>query len=199
MAQGTWAGAVVAAAVAAAPVQAAEYQVDAAHTNVGFRVRHVFTKLPGQFREFSGSFTFDPKTPGASRGTFTARTASISTNEEKRDAHLRSEDFFWAEKYPELTLEIRGLKAGGGEGRYRADALLTIRGVAKPVSLDVEYLGAGKTPWGSSVASFEARARINRKEFGLTWNKALETGGVLVGEEVELLLDVEGVERTAKP
>ena len=143
----------------------------------------------------AGTFSFDDKAPDKTTGRFVAKAASIDTNVEKRDAHLRSQDFFWAEKYPELVLVVKKLTPGAAQHRYVAQADITIRGVTKPVSLDVEYLGADKTPWGSSVASFSAHGTINRKDFGLTWNKALESGGVLVGDEVELLLDVEGVEQ----
>ncbi len=174
------------------------YEVDNAHTNVGFKVRHILTRLPGRFRQFDGTFTFDQNAPEKTSGRFTAKAASIDTNMDKRDAHLRSQDFFWAEKYPDLVLVVKRLAKGTEAKHYVADADITIRGVTKPVKLDVEFLGAEKSPWGTAVASFEAHGTINRKDFGLNWNKALESGGVLVGDEVELLLDVEGVEQ-AKP
>lgn len=184
-------------AQSATPALGAEYEVDAGHTNVGFKVRHILTRLPGRFREFDGRFSFDPKAPGKTSGTFTAKAASIDTNVEKRDAHLRSQDFFWAEKYPVLTLVLKRVNGAAGSSVYTADADLTIRGVTKAVTLNVEYLGADKSPWGTLVASFAARGTINRKDFGLNWNKALESGGVLVGDDVELLLDVEGIEKAA--
>ncbi len=173
---------------------AAEYAVDSTHTHIGFTVRHILTRLPGRFREVQGTFSFNPKAPEASSGTFSVKAASIDTNMEKRDEHLRGQDFFWAEKYPELTLKVRKLTPTGKAGSYAATTDLTIRGVTKSVVLTIEYLGAEKSPWGQNVASFEARATINRKDFGLAWNKALESGGVLVGDEVQLILDVEGVE-----
>ena len=172
----------------------AEYTVDAGHANVGFRVRHILTRLPGRFREFEGTFRFDPGSPEKTSGRFTAKAASIDTNLGKRDAHLRSQDFFWADRYPEMTLAVKRLARGAAERRYVAEADLTIRGVTKNVSLDVEYLGSAKSPWGTSVASFSAHGTISRKDFGLAWNKVLESCGVLVGDEVELLLDIEGVE-----
>jgi len=195
MRHGSRLAAIAAFGLFAAPALGADYAVDASHTNVGFKVRHILTRLPGRFKEFAGTFSFDDKAPDKTTGRFVAKAASIDTNVEKRDAHLRSQDFFWAEKYPELVLVVKKLTPGAAQHRYVAQADITIRGVTKPVSLDVEYLGADKTPWGSSVASFSAHGTINRKDFGLTWNKALESGGVLVGDEVELLLDVEGVEQ----
>ena len=176
---------------------AADYTVEAGHSHVGFTVRHILTRLPGRFTEFGGRFSFNPQAPGKTAGTFTTKAGSINTDLEKRDAHLRSADFFWAEKYPVLTLVVKGLAPTAVAGTYRAAADLTIRGVTKPVSLEVQYLGAAKTPWGTTVASFEARGTIHRKDFGLTWNTVLESGGVLVGEDVELVLDVEGVEEPA--
>jgi len=187
------AGAAILAAVVAAPAAAQDYTVDPAHSNVGFKVRHILTRLPGRFKEFSGSFSFDPAAPEKAHGTFTAKAASIDTNMEKRDAHLRSQDFFWAEKYPELTLVVKRLVPDKVKGTFKAEADITIRGVTKPVELSVEYLGSEKEPWaGTPVVSLEAHAKINRKDFGLNWNKALQSGGVLVGDEVELILSVEG-------
>lgn len=188
----------LAVATSAGPVRAATYDVDPAHTNVGFTVRHILTRLPGRFREFGGTFSFDPAAPEKTTGRFTVKAASIDTNMDKRDAHLRSQDFFWVDKYPELTFVLKGLTRSKEANRFTATADLTIRGVTKSVPLDVEYLGSEKTPWGSAVASFEARGTINRKDFGLTWNKALESGGVLVGDEVQLVLDVEGTVQAPK-
>lgn len=186
-------GAALLAVSIAASAAAADYTVDPAHTNVGFSVRHILSKLPGRFKECSGEFTFDPAAPEKSHGTFTAKAASIDTNVEKRDAHLRSQDFFWTEKYPELTLVVKRLVPGKEKATFKGEADITIRGVTKAVDLNIEYLGTEKEPWaGTPVISLEARAKINRKDFGLKWNKALESGGVLVGDEVELILDVEG-------
>jgi len=188
--------AVAAFGLSAGSALGANYAVDAAHTNVGFKVRHILTRLPGQFKVFEGTFSFDAKAPEKTAGRFVAKAASIDTNVEKRDAHLRSQDFFWADKYPDLVLVVKGLTAGAAARQYTTTADITIRGVTKPVTLTIEYLGVEKTPWGGAVASFAAHGTINRKDFGLNWNKALESGGVLVGDEVELLLDVEGVEQT---
>lgn len=185
------------AAAQALPGAAATYEVDASHSHIGFRVRHILTNVYGNFSEFSGTFTFDPKSPATSGGTFTAKAASINTNVEKRDAHLKSEDFLLAEKHPDLTLVVKKLTPAG-KGRYKAPADLTIRGVTKPVVLNVTHNGTAKSPWGQVVAGFEARTTIKRKDFGLVWNKVLETGALFVGEEVELILDVEGVEQAPK-
>jgi polyisoprenoid-binding protein YceI len=174
-----------------ASVAAETYQIDKAHTTVGFAVRHILTKVRGKFKEFDGTFTFDPKQPEKTTGTFTAKAASIDTGIEQRDAHLRSEDFFHAEKYPELRLVVKRMNETKERGIYTMTADLTIRDVTKPVTFEVTHLGTSSAMGGKQKAAFEARAKINRKDFGLAWNKILEGGTFLVGEEVELLIDVE--------
>lgn len=189
------------AAAPAASAATTELTIDQAHTHVGFAVRHIFSRLPGTFREFNGLIKWDAAAPENSTGTFTAKAASINTGVDKRDAHLRSQDFFWAEKYPDLLLNVRKLNKTADPGKYRAEADLTMRGVTKPVMLDVTYLGTTKNPWGQTVVALEARGKINRSDWELMWNKALEGGKVLVGEEIELVLDVEANEKPveAKP
>lgn len=185
---------VVAAALAwgADGARAESWTVDPAHSSVGFSVRHLMARTHGKFNEFSGSFAFDEKAPGKTTGTFTAKAASIDTNQEKRDAHLRTADFFDVSTYPDLTLVVKKMTRKG-KGRYALAADLTIRGVTKAVTFDVKHLGTGPG-FGGKTIGLEARATINRKDFGLVWNKALETGGMLVGDDVELLLDVEASE-----
>lgn len=180
----------------AAPASAADYVLDTAHTSVGFQIRHLAGKVRGSFNTFQGSFSFDPAKPEASTGSFVIDTASIDTNQPKRDAHLRSTDFFEVEKFPKMTYVVKGVKKQGAD--YVIDGDLTIRDVTKRVPLTVEYLGQLKDPWGNVATSFDATAKIDRKDFGLTWNKALEAGGFLVGDEVLIEIHVEANPKPAE-
>jgi polyisoprenoid-binding protein YceI len=146
----------------------------------------------GRFDRFDGTIEFDPKDPKATVVRGTIESASIDTNHEKRDKHLRSADFFDVEKYPTLTFESTGVTHVNGKNGKLAGSL-TIHGVTKPVVLDVTFLGRGKDPWGNVRAGFTATLNIDRKDFGLNWNKVLETGGVLVGDEVAIRIDAEGI------
>jgi polyisoprenoid-binding protein YceI len=166
------------------------YVIDAAHSSAGFKVKHLMSKTAGHFQDFSGSFTFDDSNPKNFKGAFVIKTASIFTNQPKRDAHLKSADFFDVEKHPEITFSPKEFKQAG-KGRYKLTGDMAMHGVTKAVTFDVEYLGGGKDPWGNEKVGFTASTKINRKDFGLTWNKVLETGGLLVGEEVEIEVQVE--------
>ena len=177
----------------AAMAQATTWKVDAAHTTVGFTVSHLFTSVHGRFDRFDGTIDFDPENPQATVVRGTVEAASINTNHQKRDTHLRSGDFFDVEKHPTLRFESTGGVRDMNGKRGKLAGNLTIRGVTRPVVLDVTYLGQGSDPWGNVRAGFRATLAINRKDFGLNWNEILETGGVLVGEEVEIRIDAEGM------
>ncbi len=169
------------------------WNIDTSHSGVHFSVRHmVIAKVRGSFDRFRGTLELDEGNSEASKVTVRIEAASIDTREEKRDAHLRSADFFDVEKYPELAFVSTNVEALGGD-RYRVTGDLTIHGVTREVVLDAESLGAGKDPWGNDRIAFQAQTSIRRRDFGLTWNQALETGGVLVGDEVEISLDVQAV------
>ena len=174
------------------PVSAATYKVDTDHTSASFKIRHILSYVQGHFREFSGSFDYEEGKPETWKAEGTIQAASIDTNVAERDKHLRSADFFDAEKYPTVSFKTTGVKEASGSNA-KVDGLLTIHGVEKPVVLDVEIYGVAKDPWGNTRASFTATTTINRKDFGLTWNQALETGQLLVGEEVKITLEVEGL------
>lgn len=161
--------------------------LDKSHSEVGFEVRHLLTRVRGRFTDFDGAIEYDADAPERSTVTFTARTASIDTGEPQRDAHLRSADFFEADRYPALTFVSRGIDRAGAD-EYVVTGDLTIRGVTKTIALPVTYLGAATDPWGNRKLGFEASIAINRKDFGLSWNAALETGGFLVGDEVKVTL-----------
>ena len=177
---------VVASAAFAAP---AKYAIDKTHTEVGFDVRHFFTKVHGRFNDFQATILFDEKDPSKISVDASAVTASISTDNEKRDGHLRSADFFDAEKYPALTFKSTKVTANG-KNKYKIAGDLTMRGVTKPVVFDAEFLGAGATGMGTK-AGFAATAVVNRKDFGINWNKALDNGGLMLGEEVTISLNIE--------
>ena len=175
------------------------WDIDTVHSSVGFTVRHlVISKVRGRFTRWSGSLALDEVNPGASSIEVRIETASIDTDEPKRDAHLRSADFFDVERNPEMTFRSTAVEKAGAE-RYRMTGDLTLAGVTRPVVLDVEALGQAKDPWGGERAGFSARTTIDRREFGLTWNQALETGGAVVGEKVEITIEIEAVKRVETP
>ena len=183
------AASLAATAVSAEPLK---LSIDAQHSSVGFRVRHLFTKVAGQFRTFEGTIDFDKKNLAASRVVVTVQVESIDTNVEARDKDLRSARFFDVARYPTLTFTSTGISGVAG-GKGRIEGTLTMHGVSRDVVLDAEFLGAGKDSWGNERYGFHAETRVNRKDFGMAWNEVVEAGGVLVGDEVEITLDVEAV------
>ena len=172
---------------------AESWKVDPAHTTVGFTVSHLFTSVHGRFDRFDGTVEFDPDRPEATVVRGSIEAASINTHQAKRDKHLRSSDFFDVEKFKNLEFESTGGLTGFQGKRGKLAGTLTIHGVSKPVVLDVAFLGQGSDPWGNVRAGFTATLTINRKDYGLNWNELLETGGVLVGDEVGIRIDAEGM------
>lgn len=176
----------------------AQWQLDAAHSSVNFTVRHMmFSKVRGQFTQWSGLLEFDPAQPQAAKLEVKVEAASVNTNDAQRDAHLKSADFFDVEKFPQLTYKSGAVEAVD-KTHFRLQGQLTLHGVTKPVTLNVEYAGHGRDPWGGDRAGFTATASINRKDFGLNWNQALEAGGVLVSDQVEITLEIQAVAVKAK-
>ena len=171
---------------------AATYKIDADHTTVSFKIKHLFSKVQGRFDKFEGMIEYDEKNPASWKTEATIQAASINTNVEGRDKHLKGPDFFDVEKFPTITFKSTGVTDASGTNA-KLNGVLTIHGVEKPVTLDLEALGVAKDPWGNTVAGFFAKTTINRKDFGLTWSKVAETGQLLVGEEVEIELDVAGI------
>jgi polyisoprenoid-binding protein YceI len=179
----------------ASAVIADTFTVDPAHTSVQFHVRHLFTKVTGRFQMFEGKIVYEEKTPAKTEVQGSIDAASINTNVEKRDNHLRSPDFFDVEKFPKITFQSTGVSdvdASGKKGKMTGT--LTLHGVSRPVVLEAGFLGKGKGPDGKERAGFHGTTTINRKDFGLTWNKVVEGGGVILGDEVTIDLDVEGVQ-----
>ncbi len=170
-----------------------QWQIDPTHSRVEFAVKHMMVStVRGNFDDFSATLEFDPANPAASAVSATVQLASINTGTADRDNHLRSADFFDVENFPAMTFTSTGVKLDG-ERVAQVTGDLTIRGVTKSVTLEVEFLGEGVTPFGNKMAAFEATGKINREEFGLTWNVALEAGGVLVAKDVKISLEVQFV------
>jgi polyisoprenoid-binding protein YceI len=178
----------------ASSAEATKYKVDGSHTSVSFKVRHLFTDVVGRFDTFEGKIEFDAANPTATTVTGTIQTASINTANEKRDKHLRNKDFFDVENHPTITFqstEISDVDAMKKTGKIHG--LLNMHGIEKPIILDVAFLGSAKDPWGNVRAGFTATTTINRKDFGVNWNETLDSGGLLIGEEVEIEINVEGM------
>ena len=169
-----------------------KWTFDNSHSQVGFSVRHMmFAKVRGTFDDWSGTLSFDPADPAGSKVTASIEAASINTRNEQRDHHLRSGDFFDAENFPALEFESTSWeKTPAG---YRVHGDLTIRGTTKRVALEVDDNGVGIDPWGNTRIGLTGQTTIHRKEFGLNWNQALEAGGVLVGDEVTIDLEIQAV------
>jgi polyisoprenoid-binding protein YceI len=177
-----------------APAFGDTYAVDPAHTSVQFRVRHLFTNVTGRFQMFEGKVVYDDQNPAKTEVQGSIDAASINTNVEKRDKHLRSADFFDVEKYPKITFQSTGVSDVDSSGKKgKMAGTLTMHGVSRPVVLDVSFLGKGKDPGGKERAGFRGTTSINRKDFGLAWNMALEGGGFVVGDEVTIDLDIEAL------
>lgn len=170
------------------------FQLDKAHSGIDFTVRHMMiSKVRGRFDTFDATINLDPADPEKTTVDVTIDAASISTREVQRDGHLKSADFLDVEKYPALRfVSTRVERTGDATAKLYGD--LTIRDITKPVVLDVEYSGSSKSPWGNTSYGFEANTRINRKDWDLTWNVALETGGVLVADEIAIHVEVELVQ-----
>jgi polyisoprenoid-binding protein YceI len=171
----------------------AVWNVDADHTHVGFSVRHMMiTTVKGQFSGVTGTLELDEADPSASKVAIRIDAASIDTRVEQRDAHLRSADFFDVEAHPYLTFESRAVEPRGA-GEFTVIGDLGIRGVTREVVLEVREEGRGTDPWGGERVAFSAQGKLDRRDFGLTWNQALEAGGMLVSDEVKIAIDLQVV------
>lgn len=170
---------------------AGTWEIDPAHTMIEFVARHILTKTRGRFSKFSGAIHVAEK-PEDSWVELEIDAASIDTHTLDRDNHLRSADFLETEKYPNLTFKSTALRPTGPT-TFELDGDLTIKGITNSVTLAVEFIGVGDSPWGTKVATFEARTELEREDWDITWNVAIETGGLLVSKKVEIELDIEAV------
>lgn len=167
------------------------WNLDKAHSAIEFAVKHMmFSTVKGRFGEFSGTISLDEQNLANSRVQVEIQTASVDTRDPGRDAHLKSADFFDAETFPAITFSSTNVESGKND-EFKVTGDLTVHGVTKPVVLDVEQTGRGMSPFGFEVAGFSATTKISRKEFGLEWNAALESGGVLVGDDIKISIEVE--------
>jgi len=188
------------AALGAATLSAAAdtYTIDKGHSEAAFQVRHLVTKVRGHFNDFAGTIQVDPKNAEASSVEFTVQTASVASDNESRDKHLKSADFFDVEKYPVMTFKSSKIKKVSNE-RFDVTGTLELKGVKKEITLPVTFSGFVKTPWGGEVAGFETQVTLNRKDFGMVWNKALDNGGALVGDEALITINIEAKKQAAAP
>jgi len=188
--------ALVAGLSASAALAADTYVVDKAHSEATFQVRHIVTRVRGKFTDFTGTIQVDPAKPEASSVELTVKTASVDTGEPKRDDHLRSPDFFEAAKFPEMTFKSTRVKSVDKD-RYEVTGTFTLRGISKELTLPVTFLGFAKDPWGNEKAGFETSLTLNRKDFGMLWNKTLDAGGVFLGDEVYVTVNIEANKQKA--
>lgn len=176
----------------AAPALAGTWTIDPHHSVMNFKVRHIFSKAGGSFDDWAGTLEFDGKDPATLAANVTIQAASINTGNDDRDKHLRSADFFDVEKYPTITFVSKKAEKRGDDWYLVGD--FTMRGVTKEIAIEFEFDGSGKNPWGNNVAGFSADLEINRKDFGIEWNKTLDAGGMLLGDEVSIDLEIEASE-----
>lgn len=172
-------------------VQAGTYQIDQDHSQVAFQIRHLVSKVKGHFTEFEGTFSIDDKKIANSKFSAKIKVARINTNNEKRDNHLKGPDFFDVDQFPIITFE--STKVSGSSKNMMIEGNLTMHGVTRPVTLKTKNNGTATDPWGNERIGLTATGKINRKDFGINWNKALDKGGVMLGEEVDIELEIEGI------
>jgi polyisoprenoid-binding protein YceI len=180
--------------VFAAPVLAApqSYEIDPVHSRVEFTIRHMFSKVTGNFGAFKGTILYDAAAPANSSVNAEIDASSIDTNNDRRDGDLKSANFFDVAKFPTLTFTSTKVTPGS-EGKLKVEGKLTMHGVAQPVVLDAAFLGSGPGLDGATRAGFEASTKVDRKDYGIVWNKTLDQGGTLLGDDVQISLEIEAV------
>lgn len=182
---------------ASTPEGVVTYQIDPTHSVVEFGVKHMmFSTVKGRFAAVAGEIQLDEANPTRSAVTAEIETASVDTRDANRDGHLRSPDFFDADNSPKITFASRSVEPSRQEGQYRIVGDLTIRNVTREVQLDAAFLGKGTDPWGGTRIGLTATTAINRKDYGLNWNAALESGGVLVSDQVKINLEIQAVKKS---
>ena len=182
------------ALLAASSLTADTWTVDKGHSDASFQIRHMMSRVRGQFNDYAGTIVADPAKPEAATVEFTLKTASIDTASEGRDKDLRSANFFDVEKFPEITFKSTRL-ASTGKDKYDVTGTLSMHGVSKEVTIPVQFLGFGKDPMGNEKAGFSTDFILNRKDYGIVWNKTLDTGGALLGDEVSVSINLEAAKK----
>ena len=173
------------------------YKVDSDHSGVSFTIRHFVSNVPGRFKDFDGVIKYDPQNPAASSVNFTIQSASIDTDNADRDNHLKGADFFDVQKFPTLTFSSTSVKAVDAD-TLEVTGELTMKGVTKKVTVPVDLLGSVKTPRGEK-AGFETAFKLDRKEYGITWNRALDAGGAVLGDDVKVSISIEADRQAEQP
>ena len=185
------------AIVVAVPTFAADvFTVDKTHSSTAFKIRHLISKVTGRFSDFSGTINFDRTKPENSTVEFIINAASIDTDNDNRDKHLRSADFFEADKYPHITFKSTSIKAVGKD-KYNVTGNFTMHGVTKTITLPVEITGVMKDPQGNERIGFATAITIDRKDYDIVWNRTLDEGGVLLGDEVDVMIELETIKKAA--
>lgn len=179
----------VAVMAMAVTAPAATWKIDPTHSELTFKVRHLFSKTGGEFGKWSGTLEFDPENLSGGSVELTIDAATIDTDNDKRDQHLRSDDFFHVTEYPEINFASSKIVEDGGQWELHGD--LTMHGVTKPVVIPFEFHGVGPDPWGGTRAGFSGELTLNRKDFGIAWNQALDQGGLVLGDEVHIDIEIE--------
>jgi polyisoprenoid-binding protein YceI len=174
------------------------FAIDPVHSRVGFTVRHFFTKVSGNFTQFQGQVSYDSDSPAGSGIRAEIDAASITTQNDRRDKHLKSSDFFDVEKFPKITFTSTKVTVAEG-GNLLVEGDFTMHGVTKPVTLTVSFIGSGLGGQGEMRAGFEATTRLNRKDYGVLWNRTLDQGGTMLGDDVDIAIAVEGVSPPPTP
>jgi polyisoprenoid-binding protein YceI len=187
--------ALVLGTLASAPAWAAEsYSIDKGHSEAGFQIRHLVSKVHGRFKDFEGVIQVDREKPEASTVSFSVKTASIDTDNADRDKDLRSPNFFETDKFPQMTFQSSKIVAKDKD-HFDVTGTLSLHGVSKEVTVAVAVGGFAKDPWGGERAGFDVSTTLNRKDFGLLWNKTLDSGGLLVGDDVQVQIAIEAVKK----
>jgi polyisoprenoid-binding protein YceI len=191
-----WAILLLLVGASAAVAEPMTFRIDPGHSLIGFNVRHFFSRTPGRFKEYNGTIQLDEKNLAASSVEVTIQTASVDTENERRDGDLRSANFFHADSFPTITFKSTKV-VPGPDKKFLIHGDLDMHGVTKPVTLDAELLGVGQVAMGGrpprTIAGFEAKTTINRKDFGIVWNRVLDQGGTMLGDEVTITLQIEAV------
>ncbi len=184
--------------LAASPALAEVWTIDKVHSEASFKIRHLTGNVRGRFNDFEGTINADPAKPEAGSVDFKMKAASIDTKVDDRDNHLRSPDFFNVEKYPDITFKSSKITAKGNN-QFDVTGTLTMHGVSQEIVLPVMLLGTGKSPQGNDMASFEILTKLNRKDYGIVWNRALDAGGVVLGDEVTVEINLETFVKKPEP